>query len=114
MDDLIDQIAGKTGLDSAVTRRALGIIINFLGREAPPEQAQGLIDKMPGARALADEYGTASGGLMGVFNDLTAAGLSMSEMQSVTREFIAAAKVRIGEREVDQVIRSIPGLGQFV
>ena len=114
MDEIVDEIAAKTGVDRAVAKKAVGIIIAFLGREGPTGQVQALIDKLPGARGLADEYGGTGGGLFGVFNDLTAAGLGMGEVQSVTREFIALARARIGNREVDQVIGAIPGLGQFV
>lgn len=114
MDDLVDQIAAKAGVDRVVAKRAVGIIINFLVREGPPQYVQGLMDRLPGARALAQENDGVSGGLLGVFNDLTAAGLGMSEIQSVTRAFVAAAKAQVGDREVDQLIQSIPGLGQFL
>ena len=114
MDELVDQIAAKTGLDRAVTRRAVGIIINFLGREGPADKVQALIDKLPGARGLADENAGASGGLLGVFNDLTAAGLGMAQVQVVASEFVAFAKAKIGEGEVNAVVNAIPGLSQFV
>jgi hypothetical protein len=114
MDEIIDQIAAKTGIDRAVARKAVGIVIGFLQREGPPETVPALIEKLPGAGALADQYGGAGSGLFGVFNDLTAAGLGMGEIQAVTREFMLLAKAKVGEREVDQVISAIPGLGQFV
>jgi hypothetical protein len=51
---------------------------------------------------------------MGAFNALTAAGLGMGDVQGATREFVAFAKSKIGAAAVDEVIGSIPGLGQFV
>jgi hypothetical protein len=114
MDELVEQIAAKTGLGSAVVRKAVGIIINFLGREGPPEKVQAIIDKLAGARALGDENAGASGGLLGVFNDLTAAGLGMAQVQVVAREFVTFAKVKAGEAEVNAVINAIPGLTQFI
>ena len=114
MDELVDDIVAKTGLERGVARKAVGIIINFLGREGPSDKVTALIDNLPGARALADEHSGASGGLLGVFNDLTGAGLGMAEIQSVTKAFVDYAKGRIGERDVTAVVSAIPGLGQFV
>jgi len=114
MDELVEQIAAKTGLGPLVVRKAVGIIINFLGREGPPEKVQAIIDKLAGARALADENAGASGGLLGVFNDLTAAGLGMAQVQVVAREFVTFAKAKAGEAEVNAVIKAIPGLTQFI
>ena len=114
MDELVDDIAAKTGLERPVARRAVGIIINWLGHEGPADKVKALIDGLPGARALATEHGGASGGLLGVFNDLTAAGLGMSDIQSVTKEFVGHARTKIGEKEVNAVVAAIPGLAQFV
>jgi hypothetical protein len=114
MDQLVDDIAAKTGLDAAAARRAVGIIINWLGHEGPQEKVNSLIDALPGARALANENGGASGGLLGVFNDLTAAGLGMSDIQAVTREFMDYARGKVGDAEVNAVVKAIPGLSQFV
>jgi hypothetical protein len=49
-----------------------------------------------------------------VFNDLTGAGLNMSQMQAVVMTFVQRAKTEAGDAPVDAVIRAIPGLGQFV
>ena len=114
MDELVDQIASQTGLDRALATKAVGIIVSFLGRDGPQPQVQALIDGIPGARALAEEYGGAGSGLMGVYGDLTAAGLGMGEIQSVTRAFVTLAKAKVGDAQVDEVVAAIPGLGQFV
>jgi hypothetical protein len=114
MDELVDQISTATSLDPAIARKAIGIIVGFLRREGPADKVATMIDKLPGARVLADENGTGSGGLLGVFNDLAGAGLSMTEIQAVASSFLTFAKTKIGEREVDDVVRGIPGLGQFI
>jgi hypothetical protein len=114
MDELFDEIAASTGLDRAVARKAVGIIIAFVGREAPPDTVAGLFDKLPGARALADENTGANGGLFGLLNDLTGAGLGMAEIQSTAMAFVTFAKTKAGEKEVDAVIAAIPSLGQFM
>jgi len=114
MDELVDQIVAATGLDRAAARKAVGIIIGFLNREGPADKVKELIDKLPGARALADENSGASGGLMGVFNDLTGAGLGFAEIQSVASAFISFARAKLGDREVDAVVRAVPGLASFI
>jgi hypothetical protein len=114
MDELVEQIASQTGVDPARTRKAIGIIVAFLGRDGPQPQVQALIDGIPGARALAEEHGGTGSGLMGVYGDLTAAGLGMGEIQSVTRAFVADARAKVGEEQIDEVVAAIPGLGQFV
>ena len=114
MDDIVDQIANQTGIEPSVAKKAVGIIVSFLSREGPQPQVQALIDGMPGARALADEYGGSGSGLMGVYGDLAGIGLGMGEIQSVTRSFVTLARARVGEDKVDAVVSAIPGLGQFV
>jgi hypothetical protein len=51
---------------------------------------------------------------MGVFNDLTAAGLGLNGVQTVTRMFVAHARKEVGDADVDALVRSIPGLSTFV
>ena len=114
MDELVEQIVTATGVDSAAAGRAVGIILGFISREAPPTTVRPLLDKLPGAEALAAENHGSGGGLLGVFNDLAGAGLGMSEIQSVVMAFVAAAKAKAGDREVNAVVGAIPGLSQFI
>ena len=113
MDELIEKIAAEAGIDPALARKALAIIVNFLSREAPTAQA--LLDKLPGASELAGEAsGGGGGGIMGVFNDLSSAGLGLGAVQQVTGNFVAYARTKAGDAEVDAVVNAIPGLNQFV
>jgi hypothetical protein len=114
MDQLIAEIAANADVDPAVARKAVAIIIGFLAREGPQDSVQELIDKLPGARELAAEVSGGGSGILGVFNDLTGAGLGLGNIQEVTRAFIAHARAKVGEKEVDEVIAAIPGLGPFV
>lgn len=114
MDDIIRQIAQQTGIEPTAAKQAVGIIVSFLAREGPQPQVQALIDGLPGARALADEYGGTGSGLMGVYGDLSSAGLGMGEIQSVTRAFVAEARNKVGPDNVDAVVDAIPGLSAFV
>jgi hypothetical protein len=114
MEELVDQIASSSGADRTAARRAVGIVVGFLLREGPQPQVQAMVDSLPGARALAEQYAGTGIGLMGVYGDLTAAGFGMAEIQAVTRAFVAFAKAKVGDAAVDQVVSAIPGLSQFV
>jgi hypothetical protein len=114
MDQLIADIAAKTGVPTAAARQAIAIIVAFLAREAPADKVNVLLDKLPGARELAKESTGRGSGLMGVFNDLTGSGLGMGGVQTAAKMFGTYARSKAGDRDVDAVIRSIPGLSQFV
>ena len=115
MDELIAQIAQNTGVDPALARKAVGIILKFLLQDGPQEKVQALIEAIPDAsEAVANAPEIGGGGVMGVFNTLTSAGLGMDEIQGVTQEFVSFAKSKAGDDTVNEIVGSIPGLSQFV
>jgi hypothetical protein len=121
MDELTDRLIAKCGLERPLAEKSIGIILDFLRKEGPADKVQALIDGMPGAEALAAAAGQDSsggmfgmGGIMGAANRLMAAGLSMGQVQSVTRELVAYAREKAGEDAVGEIVGAIPGLGQFV
>ena len=50
MDELVAKIVADTGVEPAVAREAVIIILKFLRHEGPPEKAAKLVDALPGAR----------------------------------------------------------------
>lgn len=118
MDELLDRLVGKVGVDRGVAEKAVGIILAFLLKEGPADKVQALINQMPGAdaamQAAATEGGFGMGGIMGVGTKLMAAGLGMDQMRGVTSEIIAFAREKVGEDAVGEIVGSIPGLGQFI
>jgi hypothetical protein len=118
MNELLDRLVANVGVDRAIAEKSVGIILAFLLKEGPTDKVQALIDQMPGAetvvQAAKSGAGTGMGGVMGVGTKLMAAGLSMDQMRSVTREFIAFSREKVGEDAVGEIVGSIPGLGQFV
>jgi len=118
MDELLDRLVAKVGVDRGVAEKAIGIILAFLLKEGPSDKVQALINHMPGAEAVlqaaTSEGGFGMGGIMGVGTKLMAAGLGMDQMQGVTREIIAYARDQAGEDAVGEIVGSIPCLGQFV
>lgn len=121
MEELLGRLTASVGVDRATAEKAVTIILNFLKKEAPAEKVQALIDALPGAAdvlAAAPESGGGlfggMGGIMGVGTQLMSLGLSMGQVQGVTRELIAFAREKAGEDVVGQVVGAIPGLSQFV
>jgi hypothetical protein len=51
---------------------------------------------------------------MGAGTKMMAAGLSMDQVQGVTRETIAYAREKAGDDAVGEIVGAIPGLSQFV
>ena len=122
MDELIARLVANVGVDRTTAEKSVGIILDFLVKDGPADKLKPLIDKLPGAQALIDAQQAsdtgggmfAMGGLMGAGTKLMAAGLSMGQVQSVTKEVIAYSREKAGEDAVGEIVGSIPGLSQFV
>jgi hypothetical protein len=121
MDELVERIVANVGVARPVAEKAVGIILDFLVKEGPADKVQPLIDSLPGADAMLqssaasdDGGGFAMGGIMGAGSRMMAAGLTMSQVQAVTREVIAYTREKAGEDAVGDIVGAIPGLAQFV
>ena len=117
MNELIGRLVASLGVEQATAEAAVGIILAFLAKEGPPDKIQVLLAKLPGAEDLmkkAPAEGGGMGGVMGAGMQMMAAGLSMGQVQDVTREFIGFAREKVGEDAVGEIVGSIPGLSQFV
>jgi hypothetical protein len=127
MDELISRIMAASGLDESLARKAVGIILAFLQKEGPQEEIGQLMAALPGAQELAEAEDGAKGGLMGAIGglmggggvmalggQLMGAGLSMGQIQSVSKEMFAVGREKAGEDAMGAIVGAIPGLGQFV
>ncbi|MEA2757534.1 MAG: hypothetical protein QOH65_147 [Methylobacteriaceae bacterium] len=130
MDELVERVAGATGLDAATAQKVVALILGFLAKEGPPEDVAVLSGAIPGAQAAidgaeAEEGGGglgsrlmgmmgSTGGLMGLAGKLTGLGLGMDQMQGAGREIFAYCKDKVGEERLGRIAGSIPGLSQFV
>lgn len=123
MEELLERLRARTGVERSTAEKAVGIILDFLVKEGPADKVRRLIDGLPGAEQLianaqaTEDSGNflgGSGGIMGAASRLMAAGLSMGQVQSVTKEVVAYARERAGEDAVGEIVGAIPGLGQFV
>jgi len=118
MDELIEQLAAKVGIDKAVAEKTVGIILDFLRTEGPGDTVQELIGKIPGADAVIASSGGfkggfLGGGLMALGGKLMGLGLGMGEIQGVARELFRFGRDKIGADKIDAIIAGTPGLSQF-
>jgi hypothetical protein len=123
MDELIARLVANVGVDRDAAEKAVGVIFEFLLKEGPTDKVRALMDRLPGAEELMEAQGGidasgaggfAMGGLMGAGTKMMAAGLSMDQIQGVTREVIAHAREIAGDEVVGEVVGAIPGLDQFI
>jgi hypothetical protein len=124
MDELIARLVSDVGIDRAAAEKAVGIIFDFLLKEGPADKVQPLLAKLPGAEAVMQKAASESdaggamagamGGVMGAGMRMMSAGLSMGQVQSVTRAVIAYTREKAGEDAVGEIVAAIPGLAQFV
>ena len=106
------------------------MMLGFLQREAADGPVAKMIESIPGAVELVAKYngeGTGGGGMlgglmsaiggggvMGLGQQLMGEGLGMSEITGLAKETIAVAREHAGDETVDEVVSSVPGLGQFI
>jgi hypothetical protein len=122
MDELIARLVDHIGIDRDSAEKAVGVIFEFLRKEGPPDKVKTLLDLLPGSEELMEsqEGLDASGGgmfaldgILGAGTRMMAAGLTMGQVQAVTREVIAYAREQAGNETVGDVVSAIPGLAQF-
>jgi hypothetical protein len=120
MDELIARLVANVGIDQAAAEKSVGIILDFLRKEGPPDKVQMLLDSLPGSQALIAQQEAegggmfALGGLMGAGTKMMAAGLSMGQVQGVTKETIAYVREKAGDDALGEIVAAIPGLSQFI
>ena len=130
MNELVTRVADAVGIDPALAEKAIGMMLGFLQREAADGPVARMIESIPGAAELVAKYngeGTGGGGMlgglmsaiggggvMGLGQQLMGEGLGMSEITGLAKETIAVAREHAGDETVDEVVSSVPGLGQFI
>lgn len=119
MDELVERLVANIGVPRTAAEQSIGIILDFLKKEGPPDKVQALLDQLPGAETYlqsADIGGDSMfmSGIMGAGTRMMSAGLSTDQVQAVTRETIAFAREKVGEDTVGDIVSSVPGLAQFI
>ena len=120
MDELIEQLAAKAGIEKAIAGKTIGIILGFLRNEGPSDKVQALIDTIPGAEAAIAASSSGGGlsrlmggGLMALGTKLMGLGLGMGDIQNVARELFRFGRDKIGADQMGEIIAGTPGLSQF-
>ncbi len=111
MAELIGRLAADADDARAVGETGAGIILDFLVKEGPADKMQLLLAKLPGAELLTQKAASESGGMGG---NMRMKGARLSMGQGMTEQFIAYAREKVGEDEVDDVVGASPSLAQFV
>ena len=130
MNELVTRVADAVGIDPALAEKAIGMMLGFLQREAADGPVAKMIESIPGAAELVAKYngeGTGGGGMlgglmsaiggggvMGLGQQLMGEGLGMGEITGLAKETIAVAREHAGDETVDEVVSSVPGLGQVI
>jgi len=120
MDELVERLVANVGVSRTAAEQSIGIILDFLKKEGPPDKVQALLDKLPGSEIYLQsaeaggDGGMFMSGVMGAGMRMMSAGLSMDQVQAVTRETIAYVREKAGEDAIGEIVSAVPGLAQFI
>jgi hypothetical protein len=123
MNELVNQVADRVGIAPDTAEKAVGMMLAFLQKEGDADAVSRMLSAIPGGTELAASAGGGGGGflsglmgggIMGLGQQLMGLGLGMGEITALAKETIGVAKQYAGEPTVDEVVASVPGLGQFV
>ena len=62
MDEVIGRLVANVGIDRAAAEKAVGIILDLLAKEGPPDKVQSYLAKLPGADAPRQKAASEDGG----------------------------------------------------
>lgn len=128
IQQVIDAVATKTGLDTAAAEHAAGTILNVIQQEVDPAVAASLFDKMPGASdlAAANAVSAASGGFLSSIatsvlgskagllaagvTQLEASGLTLAQIEGAAGSILSTVQNSAGGDVAKQVAGALPGL----
>ena len=126
MQDLINSLTSKLGIDADTAKSAVGSLFSVIKKEGDSGAVGELFDKLPGANELAEEGGGDSGGggllggLSGALGGLGGgavsglAGLVSSlgpdKLKDLATTVVDYARKIAGDDLVDKVVNSVPGL----
>src|SRR5262249_4496867 len=122
MDDLIGRRVATAGVDRTAAADAVGIILQFLSKEAltskvraPLRHIRGVGSALPATSSSLRSPGMPGAtSLLEVGSQLVSAGLSMRQIQTVTSETLKITREKAGDGAVGDIVGAIPGLGQLV
>ncbi len=136
MEEIIRAVAEKVGLDEETAQSVVGTLLSFVRDAADEEDANALLDQLPGAQELVDGAGGESeggGGLMGMlggmlggslgsamsaFSQLQEKGLDMDQIGEAGKTLFGQLSEQLDSdlvrRVVANVAENIPGVGGYL
>lgn len=131
MDELIARIAQAADIAPETARNALGLVLNFIEKEAP-EQAGAFMNYIPDAQELMASASRKTsggiggmiggllgslgngGGLMALGSQLLEQGLSIDQARTVAAELLDFGRTELGDERIAELMKAIPGLSQLI
>ncbi|TPI27371.1 hypothetical protein FJ970_15440 [Mesorhizobium sp. B2-1-8] len=134
IQDIVNTVSQKAGLDQATTEKVVGTIFSVLEHEAEGTSASSFFAKIPGADDLAHQYdvmaapaggggflsslqgalggvlGEKAGALVNGLAALKASGLDMAQIQKAGETLVQQAEAAAGPDLTNQVLGSVPSL----
>jgi len=128
LQQVIDTIAAKAGIDAAAAERAAGTILSVVQQEVDPSVSAQLFQKLPGAAELAaanavnpaaggflsslasSVLGTKAGVLAAGFTQLESSGLTVAQIESAAASILSYLKANAGADLAGKVAEALPGL----
>ena len=144
MDALITRIVTQVGVPEPLARQAVGMILGYVQRTGDDGAVARMISQMPGAADMVAKFGGAeiadeggekkSGGLLGsvmgavssltggdehggamaIGQKLMSEGLEMGQIKQIGEQIFAYAEETVDPATVEEVKKSIPGLGALL
>lgn len=103
MDDRIGRLVAHSGVDRMAADKAVGVIVQFLLNEGPPEKVPARIRRMSSIDDAAMPASSSS-----------VRSPRMGKTQAINSETLIFAREKAREGAVGRVVDAIPGLGPFV
>lgn len=128
MHILVDRIIEQTGLEAYKAEAAVGVILNYIAKNSTTEELDALMEAFPAAAEfLAIDEATenkglfgglaskmnASVGILAALNEMTNLGLSVAEIQQVSKITVSYTREKIGPELADELIARVPGLAEI-
>lgn len=128
MDQIIKALSIKFNLPESTVRSGVGILLNFLKKQAAGSQFEKLLANLPGAQAMmasAPSPGSGSGLLSGLLGGnlggaaealgaLQKAGIPLDKAAPLAGEFLTQARQAAGPETVNALLEQIPVLKSFL
>ena len=137
MEEIIRSVAEKLGLDEETAQSVVGTLLSFVRDAADEEDANALMEQLPGAQELVDSAAAegegGGGGLMGMlggmlggslgsamsaFSQLQEKGLDMDQIGEAGKTMFSQLSEQLDsdlvKRVVANVAENIPGVGGYL